>query len=752
MADFPKKQQQCLIPKYLLDYLGELDENHPDPSADWGGGSGGSPIEPGTGIVITGDETKTISVDDETVAMVANLSTVAFSGSYSNLSDKPDLSVYELKEDAFTGDYNDLTNKPDLSVYELKSEAFSGNYNDLTNKPTIPTGTTSPFLRVTDANDTMFFSINGAPSTFYKWVDVSSQNPIYVNLHALNPNFGTGLTSSYNSSTSALDVAVDTTTVALKTDIPVVPTNVSAFNNDAGYITGIDSTDVISALGYTPGTSNFSGDYDDLTDKPDLSVYELKSEAFSGDYNDLTNKPTIPSKTSDLTNDSGFITSAALTNCVKYETVSDMQYVNTGNYYGTGTEPGFVNTNMLTQTKNTFKLPINKSGTIALTSDIPSSANFVTTNTAQNITARKTIVGASTGLYIQSGPNWTSYDTMILPGQIMTNTISGTSVSTGELVFADVTTQGQGQIRVRDYSSQSLTDYRIEVPTKNGTMALTSDIITSYNDLTDKPTIPTVNNKTITIQKNGTNVDSFTLNQSSNKSINITVPTATSDLNNDSGFITGITSNDVITALGYTPGTSNFSGDYDDLTDKPTIPDAVSGTNDGTNWTTLTIGNDTYNIGGGSTPSNIVTTNTAQTITGAKTFEGVDVLKLQGPTSSSKPGFAINESDGTKRGFLELRPASGDQTIVLGVTNGVLGHSDFRPGFREYNNSSSYTYSTLMPLGSSKYPTFGSGDMNMVLGVNGVTAGADGNIVQASETLTFTYTDNTTATFTFVKK
>lgn len=31
-------------------------------------------------------------------------------------------------------------------------------------------------------------------------------------------------------------------------------------------------------------------------------------EGFSGDYNDLTNKPTIPTATSDLTNDSGFIT------------------------------------------------------------------------------------------------------------------------------------------------------------------------------------------------------------------------------------------------------------------------------------------------------------------------------------------------------------------------------------------------------------------------------------------------------------
>lgn len=42
-----------------------------------------------------------------------------------------------------------------------------------------------------------------------------------------------------------------------------------------------------------------------------------------------------------------------------------------------------------------------------------------------------------------------------------------------------------------------------------------------------------------------------------------------------------------------------FSGDYDDLINKPTIPDAVSGTNDGTNWTSLTIGSDTYGFAGG---------------------------------------------------------------------------------------------------------------------------------------------------------
>ena len=41
------------------------------------------------------------------------------------------------------------------------------------------------------------------------------------------------------------------------------------------------------------------------------------TSSFDGDYNSLTNKPTIPTKTSQLTNDSGFITNAALTGYAK---------------------------------------------------------------------------------------------------------------------------------------------------------------------------------------------------------------------------------------------------------------------------------------------------------------------------------------------------------------------------------------------------------------------------------------------------
>ena len=71
----------------------------------------------------------------------------------------------------------------------------------------------------------------------------------------------------------------------------------------------------------------------------------------------------------------------------------------------------------------------------------------------------------------------------------------------------------------------------------NTTSGLTADDVQEAIDeiVSD---IPTVNNGTLTIQKNGTNVQTFTANQSTDVTANISVPTKTSDLTNDSGFVT----------------------------------------------------------------------------------------------------------------------------------------------------------------------------------------------------------------------
>lgn len=85
-----------------------------------------------------------------------------------------------------------------------------------------------------------------------------------------------------------------------------------------------------------------SGSYNDLSNKPTIPTKtseltndsgfvagsSLSTVATSGSYNDLSNKPTIPTKTSDLVNDSGFITDTALSGLKTY-TVDD-SYIHNG--------------------------------------------------------------------------------------------------------------------------------------------------------------------------------------------------------------------------------------------------------------------------------------------------------------------------------------------------------------------------------------------------------------------------------------
>ena len=78
-----------------------------------------------------------------TAIQPSDLATVATTGDYDDLTDKPDLSIYAESSDlatvATTGDYDDLINKPTIPVLPtLATVATSGDYDDLINKPTIP--------------------------------------------------------------------------------------------------------------------------------------------------------------------------------------------------------------------------------------------------------------------------------------------------------------------------------------------------------------------------------------------------------------------------------------------------------------------------------------------------------------------------------------------------------------------------------------------------------------------------------------
>ena len=86
-----------------------------------------------------------------------------------------------------------------------------------------------------------------------------------------------------------------------------------------------------------------------------------------------------------------------------------------------------------------------------------------------------------------------------------------------------------------------------------------------YSSIAGTPTIPTVNNGTLTIQKNGEKVQTFSANQSTAVTANITVPTKVSELENDSGFTknTGTVTSVAVKMNSETKGTVTGSGTID---------------------------------------------------------------------------------------------------------------------------------------------------------------------------------------------
>ena len=138
---------------------------------------------------------------------------------------------------------------------------------------------------------------------------------------------------------------------------------------------------------------------------------------------------------------------------------------------------------------------------------------------------------------------------------------------------------------------------------------------------------------TLTIQKNGDTVGTFSANQATDETINIEVPTKTSDLNNDSGFITGVSWNDVSNKPSF--ATVATSGSYNDLSNKPTIPTVNDATltiqKNGTTVNTFTANSSsdkTVNI-------QCVDLTNNQTVGGIKTFSNAPVvgsINLDGKT------------------------------------------------------------------------------------------------------------------------
>lgn len=224
--------------------------------------------------------------------------------------------------------------------------------------------------------------------------------------------------------------------------------------------------------------------------------------------------------------------------------------------------------------------------------------------------------------------------------------------------------------------------------------------------LPDTTVIPTVNDSTITIQKNGTAIDTFTLNQSSNETINISVPTDTSDLTNGAGFITGITSGDVTTALGYTPYSDANPNGYTSNVGTVTSVNNVSPVSGNVTLSIPTDTNDLTNGAGYITSSaltNYVTTNTAQTISAKKTFTGEKAILFKQTSNSDKLGFTLYNSSDTELGAFEYRPNTISGAALLNV-NTSYSNSCY-VGFRYWGTAVNIIAPKVATAGNYYIPT-----------------------------------------------
>ena len=219
------------------------------------------------------------------------------------------------EQDPTVPSYVKTITEQNITDWNNKSD-FSGNYNDLTNLPVFNEIKKIMPDIYTASNPFIFHGIEAGiyqivAGAYYKYNtdDVYRENDSDMYLMCVKSRsdmcgfylFSDDILSistystggyGYSSKTPSItnirlngsDLTPVNGTVAIKT-----PTKNSELTNDSGYLTSYIETDPIY-----------------IADKPNIA---LKSELFSKDYNDLTNVPSIPTKVSELENDSNFINS-----------------------------------------------------------------------------------------------------------------------------------------------------------------------------------------------------------------------------------------------------------------------------------------------------------------------------------------------------------------------------------------------------------------------------------------------------------
>ena len=313
-------------------------------------------------------------------------------------------------------------------------------------------------------------------------------------------------------------------------------------NNDGT----ISSTAVTSATGILVYDS--SNKIQRATAAQTRSIIGAGTSSFSGSYNDLSNKPTIPTKVSQLTNDSGYTTNTGTVTQVK---VGSTAYNPSS---GIVSLPAYPTTLPASDVYSWAKASSKPSYSWSEITDKPSS--FTPASHTHNYAGSDSAGGAANSL-----KNFTTNNSSGVNANDVTYNAHTYYTSNGPATSLGASTN-DGALYTQAYSSswiaQIAQDYRngnLYTRGKNdGTwkswrkVRYTDDTM-PYSQLTGAPSSLPASD--VYSWAKASTKPSYSWSEISSR------PTNVSSFTNDSGYITGITKSMVTTALGYTPPTSD---------------------------------------------------------------------------------------------------------------------------------------------------------------------------------------------------
>ena len=189
---------------------------------------------------------------------------------------------------SFSGDYNDLTNVPPIPQIPENVSAFNNDagYITMDSVPTIPTNV-SYFT-----NDVGYVTESTLTTENY-----ITQNDLITNNYVTEADIPTQV-SAFENDANYITAA----------DIPEIPTNVSTFTNDANYITLAQVPAQVNA------DWNASTGAAQILNKPTIPTVPTNVSSFTNDANYVTvgQIPTIPTLVSTFENDAHYITEVQL--------------------------------------------------------------------------------------------------------------------------------------------------------------------------------------------------------------------------------------------------------------------------------------------------------------------------------------------------------------------------------------------------------------------------------------------------------